>query len=245
MARTTIEVLYPEFGNQAGDNGNAMYLRACLPEAEFIETPFGSAPAFSTRDDIDLVLLCGMTERQQERVLDELRPLAARIASLADAGTPMLFTGNAAELLGRVIVRPDGLEIEALGLFDIVTRQLTPKRFTGVGLGAFMPSPGDDPIDIVGFKMQFTQMEGDNSDTCFCKLRQGFGLNEHSLFEGLRRGNLIATWFLGPLLPVNPPFTRWLLDTMGEADAELAYADVALRAYRQRVKDFATPGMDI
>ena len=108
MARTTIEVLYPEFGNQAGDNGNAMYLRACLPEAEFIETPFGSAPAFSTRDDIDLVLLCGMTERQQERVLDELRPLAARIASLADAGTPMLFTGNAAELLGRVIVRPSG-----------------------------------------------------------------------------------------------------------------------------------------
>lgn len=245
MARTTIEVLYPEFGNQAGDNGNAMYLRACLPEAEFIETAFGETPAFATRDDIDLVLLCGMTERQQERVLDELRPLAERIASLADAGTPMLFTGNAAELLGKAIVTPDGREVEALGLFDIVTRLLTPKRFTGVGLGAFAPDPESDPIDIVGFKMQFTQMEGDNSDACFCKLKQGFGLNGHSAFEGLRRGNLIATWFLGPLLPVNPPFTRWLLDTMGEPDAELAHAEVALRAYRQRVKDFATPGMDI
>ena len=33
-AKTVIEVLYPEYANQAGDNGNAMYLRACLPDAE-------------------------------------------------------------------------------------------------------------------------------------------------------------------------------------------------------------------
>lgn len=245
MARTAIEILYPEFGNQAGDNGNAMYLRACLPDAEFIETPFGHEPAFATRDDIALILLCSMTERQQERVLGELRPLAGRIAALADAGTPMLFTGNAAELLGRAIVTPDGREVEGLGLFDIVTRQLTPKRFTGVGLGTFDPKDGSAPVEVVGFKMQFTQMEGDNGSCAFAELKQGFGLNERSDREGLRRNNLIATWFLGPLLPVNPPFTRWLLDTMGERDAELAFPDVAMRAYRQRVEDFATPGMDI
>ena len=29
--KTIVEVLYPEYANQAGDNGNAMYLRACLP----------------------------------------------------------------------------------------------------------------------------------------------------------------------------------------------------------------------
>lgn len=37
-ADTTIEVLFPEFGNQGGDNGNEMYLRACLPDARFIHT---------------------------------------------------------------------------------------------------------------------------------------------------------------------------------------------------------------
>ena len=32
---------------------------------------------------------------------------------------------------------------------------------------------------------------------------------------------------------------------MGEADAVLAHEEVAMRAYEQRVKDFATPGMDV
>mgnify|MGYP002614933531 CR=1 FL=1 len=245
MAQTTIEILYPEFGNQAGDNGNAMYLKACLPEAEFVETAFGDAPAFASRNDISLVLLCGMTERQQERVLEELMPLRDRLLELVDAGVPMLFTGNAAELLGNMIVTPEGRGITGLGIFDFVTHQLTPKRFTGVGLGGFIPAPGVDPIDIVGFKMQFTQMEGDNASAAFCELKQGFGLNLNSTHEGFRRNNLIATWFLGPLLPVNPPFTRWLLDTMGEPDAPLAHAEVAERSYAQRVKDFATPGMNI
>lgn len=245
MAQTTVEILYPEFGNQAGDNGNAMYLRACLPHATFIETAFGEVPAFATRDDLSLVLLCGMTERQQERVLEALMPYRDRLAELADAGAPMLFTGNAVELLGNMIITPEGRGITGLGLFDIVTHQLTPRRFTGVGLGTFEPAPGADPIDIVGFKMQFTQAEGKNEKCPFCVLKQGFGINKKSAYEGVRRKNLIGTWFLGPLLTINPPFTRWLLDTMGEADAPLAFEDVAMRSYSQRVKDFATPGMDV
>ena len=32
---------------------------------------------------------------------------------------------------------------------------------------------------------------------------------------------------------------------MGEADAPLAFEDVAMRSYSQRAKDFATPGMDV
>lgn len=251
--RTVVEVLYPEFGNQAGDNGNAMYLRACLPDAEFIDTPYGAEPAFATRDDVSCILLGNMTERQQERVAAALAPHRDRLLQLADAGTPILFTGNAAELLGRAIVAPDGTETPCLGIFDIVARQLMPTRITGTGLGTFRPDPTDpqaQPIDVVGFKMQFTQMDGDNSSCAFVKLKQGFGLRAEGNvpdtgFEGLRRNNLIGTWFLGPLLTINPPFTRWLLDAMGEQSASLKDADIAQRAYEQRVRDFATPGMDV
>lgn len=245
MARTTIEVLYPEFGNLAGDNGNAMYLKACLPGAAFIETPFGSDPAFAARDDISCILLGCMSERQQERVLEALMPWRDRLLELADAGVPMLFTGSAAELLGTMIVTPEGRGITALGFFDIVTHRRTPTRYTGTGLGTFTPARGADPIEVVGFKMQFTQAEGSNARFPFCELKQGFGLNERSDLEGMRRKNLIATWLLGPILPMNPPLTRWLLDAMGERDAPLAHEEAARRAYERRRDLFATPGMDV
>lgn len=32
-----IEILFPEYCNLFGDLGNMMYLKACMPEAEFIE----------------------------------------------------------------------------------------------------------------------------------------------------------------------------------------------------------------
>jgi len=56
-----IEVLYPEFGNQAGDNGNEMYLRACLPDATFVHTSYGDTPYLADKVP-SLVLMCGMTE---------------------------------------------------------------------------------------------------------------------------------------------------------------------------------------
>ena len=69
--RIVIEELFPEFGNQGGDNGNLMYLLACLPEAEGVKTAFGDEPAFATRDDVSMVLLGGMTEHQQKLVVLE------------------------------------------------------------------------------------------------------------------------------------------------------------------------------
>ncbi|MBE6469615.1 MAG: glutamine amidotransferase [Coriobacteriaceae bacterium] len=242
---TVIEVLYPEFGNQAGDNGNAMYLRACLPEATFIETPFGAEPAFASRDDISCILLGGMTERQQERVLEALMPWRDRLIELADAGIPMLFTGNAVELLATMIVTPEGRGITALGLFDIVVHRRTPERYASVCVGSFEPGEGAAPFDVVGYKIQFTQAEGDNRRSHFCRLKNGFGLNEASELEGVRRRNLIGTWFLGPLLPINPPLTRWLLDTLGETDAPLAFEDLVARSFEKRVRDFSVPGMEL
>ena len=40
--------------------------------------------------------------------------------------------------------------------------------------------------------------------------------------EGIRQNNFIGTNLIGPLLVMNPPFTRWLLDAMGADDAPLA-----------------------
>lgn len=236
-----VELLYPAYSNQGGDNGNAMYLRACLPDAEFVETSSQDTPAFA-HEDVDLILMGNMTERQQLRAISNLAPYAQRLGELADAGVPMLFSGNAAETLGTAIIDADGVEHPALGLFDFRTRQLMPKRFTCGFVGKFDPADGTDPTSIVGFKIQFTQIVGNNTSCAFARVERGWGLAEGSTYEGFRRGCLIATWVLGPVLTSNPDLADWLIRRACKEDKDapsrLAYEDVIRAAYRQRLGEF-------
>ena len=229
-AKTVIEVLYPEYANQAGDNGNAMYLRACLPDAEFVETTHDDVPYFAEHVP-SLILLCGMSEAQQVKTIELLRPYRDRLIELIDAGVPMLFTGSAPEVLGTKIVNPDGSETPALGLLDFVTHCNIPARYHDVVIGDLNAPERDEAIKVVGFKFQFTQREADASagQQPFCRNEVGFGLNKQSSEEGFRKNNLMATWLIGPLLPLNPDFTRYLLDLIGEKDARVvrgAFEDV-------------------
>ena len=264
-AKTVVEVLYPEYANQAGDNGNAMYLRACLPEAEVVETTHDDVPYFADHTP-SLILLCGMSEAQQEKTIELLSPYRDRLAALVDAGCPMLFTGNAPEVLGTKIVNPDGSEVAGLGILDFVTSRNMPERYHDVVIGDFVPAPGEKPIKVVGFKIQFTQMEsghtagekyvtvptsdenqvgGGCSQMSFCHNEVGFGLNKQTKEEGFRKNNLMATWLIGPLLPLNPDFTRYLLDLIGEKDSPLAFEQEARAAYDERLKTFRQPGMGL
>lgn len=243
-AAPVIEILYPEYGNQAGDNGNAMYLRACLPHATFVETSHGDVPYFAGARP-DLILMCGMTERQQETVIEQLRPYRDRLSELMDDGVHMLFTGNVPEVLARGIVDEHGRRVEGLGLIDAEVRRDTRTRHHSVEVGSFVPDAGIAPLEVVGFKIQFTQVEGDNRDTAFMANTVGWGLNEDSDLEGFRINNLIATWLIGPLLPLNPPFTRWLLGRICGTAVPLAFEAEAQAVYDKRLVELKAPGMHL
>ena len=240
-----IEVLFPEYGNQAGENGNVMYLRACLPHATFVETSHGDTPYFANARP-DLIVMCGMTERQQETVIEQLRPYRDRLAELIDEGVHMLFTGNAPEVLARSIEDARGSRVEGLGIIDAVVKRDMASRYLSVEVGMFAPAEGVQPIEVVGFKIQFTQVEGDNTFCPFLHNGVGWGLNEHSKLEGFRVNNLIATWIIGPLLPLNPPFTAWLIGEIAGADeVHLAFEPEARAAYEKRARELRTPGMHL
>ena len=59
-----IEILYSDLCCLYGDKGNTMFLRKCLPEAEFLQTGLNDRPAFLD-GDVDLVYLCSMSEQSQ------------------------------------------------------------------------------------------------------------------------------------------------------------------------------------
>lgn len=242
MSTPVIESLFPEFSNQGGDNGNMMYLKACLPAAEFIETHFADKPAFVTRD-VDFIYLGYMTEAEQEKVVAKLMPYKKRLAELVEKGCVVLFTGNACDLLGTKIVCDDGHEVDCLGFFDFTVKQDFSRRIVEPYLGTFTPCEKDaQPLEIVGYKVQFTQVEGNNSREPFCKNEVGFGLKAGDSYEGYRRRNLFGTWLCAPLLPMNPLFTEYLMRLLGQT-GDAAFRDEAMAAYRRRLEEQKTPGL--
>jgi CobQ-like glutamine amidotransferase family enzyme len=231
-----IEVLYPELASLYGDPGNEMMLRASRPDAEFVRTPLGATPAFAA-GNADLVLLGSMTEHGQQAVAEELAHHVAALRQQTEAGTHFLFTGNATDLLGTSITNNTfDVEFAGLGLFDFRVELRMRERINSKFLGETDHEP------IVGFKSQFSHVIAPEPDKLefFAHTIRGMGLRE-GLDEGVRRHNLIGTHLIGPLLVLNPLFTRRLLTEIDGVDAPLAFEDVAVAAFEARLAELRDP----
>ena len=227
-----IEILFPEFCNLFGDTYNMIYLEKTLPDAEFIRTPIGGAVRF-TEEPVDLVYMGPMTERMQERVIEKLRPLKAKIQAVIDRGTVFLFTGNALEVFGDYIENEDGSRIECLGLYRLFAKRDMMHRHNSDFEGTF------EGETVMGFKTQFTMAYTPDESLGLFKKVKGIGLNRKAAWEGIRLHNFFGTYLVGPILVMNPPFTKYLLRLLGAGDVPLAFEKENMEAYAQRKKDFA------
>ena len=231
-----IEILFPEVCGLYGDSQNETYLRATLPDAEFITTAITETPYF-VENDPDLILIGSMSEATQRRVIEKLQPLKARLEALIAKGTPILATGNAGDIFAKHISYvTEKIETDGLGIFDLTVKTDLFDRYNGKVLGEF------ENLTIVGFRSQFSFLHGDNSENYFVKCTRGDGINRDSKLEGMRKNNLFCTQILGPILPLNPLFCEHLLSLAG-ANVTAAYKDAAMDAYEQRVKEFNDPNV--
>lgn len=260
-----IEVLFPEICNLYGDLANIRYLRECLPEAEVIRTSLQTRPTF-VDEWVDLVFMGTTTENGQLLALEQLRFYREQIFARIEEGMNFLITGNAMELFGESI-EEDGEEVcRGLGLFPGVARRSSINRFNSLFLGTFDPAGGKDaakagasgaagasPIRIVGYKSQFGHTYGasaeptGNADTALDHLalftpERGPGMNRYAKGEGIRIHNFFATYVIGPLLILNPPFTKWFIkEQLGQPIGQLAFEEAAMDSYETRVKEYEDP----
>ncbi len=226
-----IEVLYPEFANLFADAANIRYLKSALPKAKFVETNVNKKPYF-VENKVDLLYMGSMTENQQEVIISRLEPYKLDFKELINNGTNILFTGNAIEVLGNSIEDKDGTQIKALGIFDICLKRDMLNRKSYTQMGNF------EGMKIVGFKSVFTTMEGKFQENYFMETEVGLGNNSQTNKEGLRKNNFIGTYTIGPLLVLNPLFTKWLLRNMGCGDCEIPYEKELMEAYEYRVDEY-------
>ncbi len=226
-----IEILFPEFCNLFADSQNMRYLKQCIPEATFIETSFNEEPKFVS-EKINLIYLGAMTEKMQEKVIAKLKKYKSKIEELIEQNTIFLFTGNSLEVMGEYIENEDGSKIEGLGIFKVYAKRDMLHRHNSFFIGDF------EGIEIVGFKSQFTMMYGENENSYFSKVEKGIGINKDSKYEGIRKNNFLGTYLLGPILILNPEFTKKLLNKMGIEKPTLAFEKEVEEAYKQRLKEF-------
>ena len=229
-----IEILFPEICNLYGDLQNIEYLAKCLPEAEVVNTSLEDEPQFVTQK-VDLIYMGTMTEKAQEKVIKKLLPYKEKLQELIENNTVFLFTGNSFEVLEKYIETDDGEKIKALGIFDVFAKRQMLNRYSGLILGKL------DDIDIVGFKTIFSMTYGDNQNGYFIKVEKGIGINKNSNLEGIRKNNFIGTYITGPLLILNPLFTKYLIGLMGVDNPKLKYEEEIMAAYEDRIKDFKNP----
>lgn len=228
-----IEVLFPEYANLFGDQGNILYLKRCLPQAEFVETSLRDEPLF-VREAPALVYMGPLSEPAQEKVIKRLLPYKERLKELIEGGSCFLFTGNAMEVLFEGI-QDGSRRIPGLGLLPYKAVRNFQHRHNSNFLGEFEGEP------LLGCKTQFTFAYGDNSGEYLSKAERGMGLNPENPLEGVHRNNFIGTYLVGPLLVMSPPFTRYLLGLLGERPARLPLEDALGKAYAQRLKEFRDP----
>ncbi len=224
-----IEYLYPEFCGIFGDQANMAYLKQCLEDAVFYDTPIEQVPHF-VEEDVDMIYIGQMTERSQKRVLEKLIPYRERLQTLIEQGTVFLVTGNASELFGEYIEEEDGTRITCLKLFSTYAKQDIWHRYNGLVVGKF------ENMEIIGFKSQFSHSYGSHQKDAFIHVTMGDGMHPGIQEEGIHYKNFFSTYLIGPLLILNPAFVEYLLVLLG-VNKDIAYKEAMYEAYTHRLED--------
>ena len=204
--KLTIGHLYPDLLNLYGDRGNIQCFRKRLEwrgmEAEVIPFLSGDAVDFS---GLDIVLLGGGSDREQELVCGYLKEIREDFKAYVEDGGVVLAVCGGYQLLGKYY-KTEKKTIEGLSILDITTEWKPERLIRNIVLNSPL---FEQPV--VGFENHGGRTYIGNH-TPFGKVFYGLGNTGKSGYEGVVYKNVIATYLHGPLLPKNPQVCDYLLE---------------------------------
>lgn len=215
-----IEILYPEICNLYGDSGNILLMSKM--NLKLTKTLFNDEPYF-VKNDVKMIYMGPTPEDMLEQIISKLEPYKKRIEELIKNNVYFLFTGNALDIFSKEIILSNGKKINGLGLIDVYVTYK--ERYNTLVLGE-----GEKPI--VGYKSQNSYYKS-NEEALFHLKRE----YSNNLLEGVRKNNFMGTNLLGPILVLNPLFTKELFKELGYND-DILYYDELVKAYQKRVEEY-------
>lgn len=204
--------LYPDLLNLYGDNGNIRILVKELSEQRDMKV---SVDRKSVGDVIDWtrydIVYCGAGIESNFKVaLSDLKRYRDELSAYIEAKKPILMTGDSFQMLGNIVVLPNGDSIPGLCILDLKTSVSNVKRETKDAIYRFRQEP--DKIAI-GFINKSSQVELGDSVAPLFDVIYGIGNNPQPSgmqSEGVSYQGLMGTHLSGPLLVKNP----WLLESI-------------------------------
>lgn len=232
--------MYPDVLNLYGDRGNILCLRQRLGwrgiEAEVTELPIGEQASLA---DFDLIFIGGGQDFEQEALLADLhRGKDASLRAAIEDGVALLAICGGYQMLGNYYETAEGKRCDFIGAIDFHTVGSEPRM-----IGNYLFRCGDKSggSTVVGFENHSGKTRLGPGVEPLGWVISGHGNNGEDGTEGVRYRNVFGTYSHGPLLPKNPAFCDFLLQTALErkyGSAELAPLDDAaeLAAHDEMVK---------
>ena len=219
-----VEVLFPELCNIYAEIDNIKYLEKCSENIKITYTSINEEPLF-TKEDVDMLYLGSMPHIHQDIILKKLKPHTKRIKELIEKNKIVLFTGDAIELVGDYIQDEDtNKKTECLKLFDVYFERNFFGKYNFFYLGEY------NNIKMVGSIETFSKMKGNNKYPFIKTIKSMYDEP-----EGINYKNFYATYLIGPLLLLNPLFTKLILKKLGQKEKLYLEEDI-INAYEKRLK---------
>ncbi len=215
MARRPLKLrlahLYPKLMNIYGDRGNIMCLkRRCeLRGIEFEVTDLGPGDRLKPKET-DMIFAGGAQDREQRLVAEDLiATKAGALKEAAERDVVVLAVCGGFQLAGRFYRSADGTELPGAGVLDIWTVHPGPdaKRCIGNVVARW------NNTTLVGFENHGGRTHLGPAARPLAEVVSGFGNNGEDGTEGAVTRNVFGTYLHGSLLPKNPAFADFLIET--------------------------------
>jgi CobQ-like glutamine amidotransferase family enzyme len=217
--------LYPDELESSGEHGNVTALRVRLERAGHSVDVMRHEPGDALRDDVDVVVIGNGPVSAVRAIHDDLQSIADGLRSLAADGVPFFAVGAGAELLGASITLADGTSLVGLSILPFRARRGVPRQ---VGYIVVEAAQGT----IVGFEDNASEWILDEGATPLGAVTHGGGNGNGR--EGVLAGSSVGTQTKGPVLPLNPVLSDFIIRAALERRDE-AYAPGAAHAELDRL----------
>ena len=205
--------LYPDQMSIYGDMGNIIAMRYRLEKYGFEVVYQTVAPGQDLPETTDWYFMGGGQDKEQEMIYKDLLLKKTRLVNDIENGVGLLSICGGYQLLGNQFITGNGVEVEGLGVFEVVTKA-PGNSVKQRCIGNIVEECLIDELRgqaLVGFENHGGQTELGVTAKPLGKVISGFGNTYDSGYEGCVYKNAVGTYLHGSCLPKNPQLTDWFI----------------------------------